>query len=216
MGMRSAQRILIVDDHTIVREGLKLLLKKEIAARRIGEAASGERAVELAAGGRWDLVLLDISLPGRSGIDVLNHIKAKHPELPVLVLSMHPEDQYALRALRSGAAGYITKDCVPADLVSAIRKIESGGRYISAAVAEQLADELNAPPRHRPPHTGLSDREYDVLRLIAQGGSVSEIARRLNLSIKTVSTYRARLLRKMQMKTNAELIQYAVRRGLTD
>jgi len=214
--MTPPQRILIVDDHAIVREGLKLLLRKAVAPEDIGEAASGERAIELAGCDHWDLVLLDISLPGRSGIDVLPHIKAKRPDLPVLMLSMHPEDQYALRALRGGAAGYMTKECAASDLLSAIERIRAGGRYISPAVADRLAMELHSPNGGGPAHACLSDREFEVFRLIAMGVTLSRIAERLNLSAKTVSTYRARLLRKMRMNTNAELTHYAVRHDLID
>ncbi|MGA7802708.1 MAG: response regulator transcription factor [Gammaproteobacteria bacterium] len=202
-------RILIVDDHAIVREGLKFLLQAQLGSASIGEAQSGEEAIALLHDREWDVVLLDVSLPGRSGIDVLHKIKSAGLSTPVLILSMHPEEQYALRAIRAGAAGYMTKESAPMELVEAVRKVVRGGRYISASLAERLAQELEKPAAGLP-HERLSDREFDVLRMIASGMTVSQIAERVCLSVKTISTYRTRLLVKMGMKNNAELTHYAL------
>jgi len=208
-------RVLIVDDHTIVREGLKRILADAPEFRVAGEAASGTEAIELLRKNRWDVMLLDISLPGANGLEVLRAVKERVPGLPVLVLTMYPEDQYALRMLKAGAAGYLTKEGAPAQLVNAIRKVASGGKYISPTVAEKLAWELE---RKRQPasHEDLSNREFEILRLIASGKTVSQIAQDLHLSVKTVSTYRMRLLTKLNMKSNAELTHYAIKGGLVD
>ncbi len=209
----SGPHILIVDDHAIVREGLKFLLTAQLGSAHIGEAQSGEEAIGLLHRGDWDIVLLDVSLPGRSGIDVLHKIKSAGLAVPVLMLSMHPEEQYALRAIRAGAAGYMTKESAPMELVAAVRKVVRGGRYVSASLAERLAQELERPAAGLP-HERLSDREFDVLRMIASGMTVSEIAEKVSLSVKTISTYRARLLLKMGMKNNAELTHYALTHGI--
>ena len=201
-------RILIVDDHPIVRQGLKQALA-DAEIGEIVEAATPQEALDLVRQREWDAVVLDIGLPGRGGLEVLKDIKQEVPRLPVLILSMHSEEQYAVRAIRAGAAGYLTKEAAPGKLVDAIHKIASGGRYISPELAERLATELTVDAV-RPLHTSLSDREFDVLRLIASGQTVGHIATRLSLSVKTVSTYRARILEKMHLKNNAELMRYAL------
>ncbi len=207
--MSGRLRILIVDDHPIVRHGLKQTLGDAHEIGEIGEAATPQEALDLVRQREWDAVILDIGLPGRGGLDVLKEIKQELPRLPVLILSMHTEDQYAVRAVRAGAAGYLTKGAAMDHLVAAIRKVVTGGRYISPELAERLATELTADA-DRPLHALLSDREFEVFRLIAAGQTVGEIAERLSLSVKTISTYRARILEKMQLKNNAELMQYAL------
>lgn len=206
-------KILIVDDHSVVRRGLMDILQEEVGPGEFGEAANAQEALDHVWRQAWDIVVLDITLPGRSGLGVLKEIKAARPKTPVLVLSMHPEDQYALRALRAGAAGYLTKETAPEALGEAVQKVLSGGRYVSARVGERLAARLG---NHEPdaPHDSLSNREYEVMCLIASGRTVTEIAERLSLSVKTISTYRTRVLQKMGMKTSAELTTYAVRRHL--
>jgi len=213
--MSGRLRILIVDDHPIVRQGLRQTLGDAPDIHEIGEAAHGPEAIDLVRQSHWDAVVLDIGLPGRGGIDILKEIKHERPRLPVLILSMHPEDQYAIRALRAGAAGYITKETAPEKLLDAIRKITKGGRFISAELAERLAVELTTVMPGAP-HASLSDREFEVLRLIGSGLSVGDIADRLVLSVKTVSTYRGRVLDKMRMKNNAELMQYVLTNRLAD
>jgi two-component system invasion response regulator UvrY len=208
-------RILIVDDHPIVRLGLKQTLADAAEIGEIGEAATPQQALDLIRHREWDAVVLDIGLPGRGGLEVLKDIKGELPRLPVLILSMHSEDQFAVRAIRAGAAGYLTKAAAPENLVDAIRKVASGGRYIGPELAERLATELTIDAA-RPLHASLSDREFDVLRFIASGQTVGDIADRLSLSVKTVSTYRARVLEKMRMKNNAELMQYALTNHLLD
>ncbi|PIV71863.1 MAG: DNA-binding response regulator [Rhodocyclales bacterium CG17_big_fil_post_rev_8_21_14_2_50_68_7] len=212
-------RILIVDDHAILRAGLKHLLSEAADIVVGGEAGNGVDALALAREGHWDAIVLDMSMPGKSGIELIRQLKAEHPRLPVLVLSMYAEDIYAVRALRAGASGYLCKDNAEAQLEPAIRKVASGGRYITPAVAEKLAlAMLGATGRggDAPPHTRLSDREYQVFRDLAVGLGVTEIGRRLNLSVKTVSTHKARLMEKMGFANAAELIQYALRHGLVD
>lgn len=207
-------KVLIVDDHAVVRAGLRQILT-EGGGVTVGEAGDGPAALEMLRERDWDMVLLDVALPGRNGIDVLKQIKAEWKKLPVLMLSMYSEDQYAIRAFRAGAAGYMTKESASEELLSAVRKVASGGRYVSESVAELLAYRLDGGPSEEAPHLDLSDREYEVLKLIACGRTVSEIAESLALSVKTISTYRSRILEKMGMKTNAELTHYAVTRGLT-
>jgi two-component system invasion response regulator UvrY len=207
--------VLIVDDHPVVRKGLRTLLEEDFERPSIGEAESSGRALELIRGGTWDIVILDITLPPRNGLDVLREIKAERPKLPVLVLSMHPEDQYAVRAFRAGAAGYMTKETAPKELADAIRTILARGRYVGPSLAGLLAEVLS-PEVERQPHENLSDREFQVLCLIAVGRSTAEIAAGLCLSPKTVATFRARILEKMGMKNTAELIRYAIHRGLVD
>jgi two-component system invasion response regulator UvrY len=208
-------RILIVDDHPIVRQGLKQTLADAAEIGEIVEAATPQEALDLVRQRKWDAVILDIGLPGRGGLEVLKDIKREVPRLPVLILSMHAEDQYAVRAVRAGAAGYLTKGAATESLIAAVRKVASGGRYISPELAERLATELAVDPDH-PLHASLSDREFDVLRSIASGQTVGDIAERLSLSVKTVSTYRARILEKMQLKNNAELMHYVLTNHLLD
>src|SRR5512143_2544578 len=206
-------RILLADDHAVVRQGVKQILAEAFAQATFGEAQNAPELLALVANERWDIVVLDLSMPGGNGLEALKQIKHNQPQLPVLVLSMYPEDQYAVRTIRAGAAGYLNKESAPEELVTAIRKILNGGEYISASVADELV--LHA--RHeddQPLHKLLSDREYQVLCLIAAGKEVKEISTELALSAKTISTYRTRLLEKMNMKTNAELTHYAIQNGL--
>jgi DNA-binding NarL/FixJ family response regulator len=202
-------RVLVADDHAVVRQGLKLILSEEFDELVLGEAQNGNELIEQIEKDDWQVVVLDITMPGKSGLDVLKEIKRLRPHLPVLILSMHSEDQFALRAFKAGAAGYMTKENVPEELVKAIKKVLSGGKYVSATLAEALVLGLEADAE-RPAHEALSDREYQVLRMIASGKTVKEIAEELALSIKTVSTYRTRVLDKLRMRTNAELTHYAI------
>jgi two-component system invasion response regulator UvrY len=210
-----AVRILIVDDHSIIRQGLRQLLADGFPSATFGEATNGSGALEQVTKHPWDVVLLDITMPGKGGLDVLKQIVSAQPNMAVLVLSMHPEDQYAVRVLRTGAAGYITKNTASEAVVGAVKKVLAGGRYVSPALAENLAASLNAP-LEAPRHEVLSDREYQVMRLIAMGKSVKEIGFDLSLSVKTISTYRTRIMEKMQLKTNADIIRYAVHQKLVD
>lgn len=209
------KRILIIDDHEIVRDGLKNILNEQPEGNIFGEASTPPEALALATEQDWDVAILDLSLRGRSGLEVLKELKQIRPRLPVLILSMHSEEQYARRAFKAGAAGYISKDTPRAELVKAIDKVAQGGRYISPALAEELVIDLERGS-DRPPHEALSNREFEVMRLIASGKTVGEIAALLSLSDKTISTYRARILEKMRMKTNAELTHYAIKSGLVD
>lgn len=202
-------RALIVDDHTITRAGLRRILSDTAQSILVGEAANGAEAMELVMSEQWDIVMLDISLPDRSGLEVLKAIKKARPALPVLVLSMYPVDQYALRVLRAGGAGYLTKESAPDQLLEAVRRITSGMRYITPEVAECIAQDWNRNPVQSV-HETLSDREFEVMRLIASGKSVGDIAKDLALSVKTVSTYRTRVLQKLHLRHNAELTHYAV------
>lgn len=208
-------RILIADDHAMFRRGLKETLAEALSRVTFGEAKTAAEAVELVRRQHWDAVILDISMPGKSGLDILDDIKRLRPRTPVLLLTMHPEEQYARRALKAGAAGYLTKDSVPDELTTAIKKIATGGRYISATLAEKLAVDLRRGA-DVPLHELLSDREFQVLRMLASGKSVKEMAEELSLSVKTVSTYRGRILEKTGMKTNADLIRYALESQLVD
>jgi two-component system invasion response regulator UvrY len=208
-------RILIVDDHPVVRQGLRQILADAAVIGEIVEAATPQAALDLVRQRRWDVVILDIGLPGRGGLEVLKDIKREVPRLPVLILSMHSEEQYAVRAVRAGAAGYLSKGAATENLIDAVRKVASGGRYISPELAERLATELTVDAG-RPLHASLSDREFDVLRSIASGQTVGDIAERLSLSVKTVSTYRARILDKMHLKNNAELMHYVLTNHLLD
>jgi two-component system invasion response regulator UvrY len=208
-------KILIVDDHSVVRQGIKQIITDMDTPVEVGEAGNGSDAIRLLRDGVWDMVLLDINLPGKNGIEVLKQIKAEWKKLPVLMLSMYSEDQYAMRAIRSGASGYMTKETAPDELLNAIGKVTRGGRYISAAVAEKLVFDQDEGGDEMPHHE-LSDREYEVLRLIASGNTVSEIADQLALSVKTISTYRSRILEKMKMKHNAELTHYAIKHELVE
>jgi len=206
-------KILIADDHPIVRKGLKQILAETPNIIVAGEANNGAEVLTKVLKNEYDMVLLDISMPGRDGIDTLKELKDLKPNLPVLVLSIHSEDQYAVRVLRAGAYGYLTKESAPEELISAIRTVSLGRKYISPSVAEKLVFNLNnnAPKQ---PHEKLSDREYQVMDLIASGKTVKEISEDLSLSVKTISTYRARILEKMKMKNIAELIRYAIKNGL--
>ncbi|MFN0172710.1 MAG: response regulator [Bryobacteraceae bacterium] len=206
-------RVLIVDDHAILRRGLRALLSDAFARAEFGEASNAEEAIEQIGNREWDVALLDITLPGKGGLDLLKEIKAARPKLPVLVLSIHPEDQFAVRALRAGAEGYLTKESAPEELVRAIRKILAGGRYVSPTLAEELVLQLGKD-RTRAPHETLSDREYEVMCRIASGKTVTEIAGELSLSVKTVSTFRARVLEKLGLKNNAEITRYAIQNQL--
>ncbi len=206
-------KIIITDDHTIVREGLKQILNETQDIKVAGEAANGQELLKILREGHYDIVLLDISMPGLNGLDALKQIKSIKPDLPVLVLSMHPAEQYAVRVLRAGASGYLTKESASDELINAIRKIVTGRKYISQTVAEKLALELNAD-KEKPLHETLSDREYQILVLIASGKTLTEIAGNLTLSVKTISTYRTRILKKMNMDNNAQLTYYAILNGL--
>jgi two-component system, NarL family, invasion response regulator UvrY len=208
-------RILVVDDHAIVREGLKQILADVNDMSVRDEAGNGQDALAKIRGNEFDVVLLDISMPGRSGLEVLKEIKAERPKLPVLILSMHAEEQYAVRALRAGASGYLTKASAPDELIGAIRKVSCGRKYVSSSLAEKLALELDIDTK-KPPHATLSDREYQVMLMLASGKSVTEIADELCLSVKTISTYRSRVMQKMNMKKNAELTLYAIQNHLVD
>jgi DNA-binding NarL/FixJ family response regulator len=209
------KRILVVDDHEVVRDGVKRIFDEQPGTAAFGEASTGPEALRLVREHEWDVVVLDLSLGGRSGLEVLKELKEMRPRLPVLILSMHSEEQYARRSFKAGAAGYVTKDSPRAELATAINKVIAGGRYVSAALAEKLVVDLEKGT-DRPPHETLSDREFEVMRLIASGKTVSEIAGLLSLSDKTISTYRARLLEKMGMKTNAELTHYAIQTKLVE
>ncbi len=208
-------KILIADDHAIVREGLKQILSENPDLVVVAEASTGQEVLEKISKNDLDLVVLDIAMPGRGGLDILKEIKTQRPRLSVLMLSMYPEEQYAVRVLKSGASGYLTKESAPAELVKAIRQISQGKKYISPSLAEKLAVDLEISP-DRPPHETLSDREYQVMCMIASGKTLREIADGLSLSIKTISTYRSRILEKMNMKTNAELTHYAIKSKLVD
>jgi len=206
-------RILIVDDHTIVRDGLKQLLRERLGTNHFGEAANARDAVALAEKSEWDIVLLDISLPGQSGLDILKQIRTLRPAAKILILTMHPESQYALRVLKAGAAGYMTKDTAASEVVAAVNKVLSGGKYVTAGLAEKLVANLEHPAE-KAPHEALSDREYQVMRMIAIGKTVKEISFELGLSIKTVSTYRTRVMTKLHFKSNADVVRYALEEKL--
>jgi two-component system, NarL family, invasion response regulator UvrY len=207
-------KILLADDHAVVRHGLKQILTDAFKRATYGEARNAQEALELVWKQDWDVVVLDITMPGRSGLEVLREIKHSKPRLPVLVLSMHPENQFAVRVLKSGASGYMTKESAPDELVGAVKKVLAGGRYVSTALAENLAASLSV--NQRAPQEKLSDREFQVLRLIASGKIATDIARELSLSVKTISTYRTRILEKMGMKNNAELMHYAIQHRLVE
>jgi len=206
-------KILIADDHSIVREGLKQIVAEspEMAVR--GEAVNGQQVLELVHKTNYDLILLDIAMPGRGGIDTLKQLKIEKPEIPVLILSMYPEDQYAVRAIKAGASGYLTKESAPEELIGAIKKVAQGGKYVSTDLAEQLVENLGKNAEETD-HTTLSDREYQVMIMIASGKTVKEVADELSLSVKTISTNRTRALKKMGMKNNAEFAYYAIKQGL--
>ena len=206
-------KILIADDHAIVREGLKQIVAETADMRVADEATSGHEVLEKVRENSYDVVVLDISVPGRDGVDILKQLKDHEPRLPILVLSMHPEEQYAIRVLKAGAAGYLTKESAPDELITAIRKVSKGRKYVSASLAEKMAFDLERDTR-KLLHETLSDREFQVMCMIASGKRVREIAEELCLSIKTISTYRARILEKMKIKNNAELMRYAIKHEL--
>ena len=208
-------KVLVADDHPVVREGLKQILAAAQDIEVAAEAEDGHKLLEKVREQSFDVVVMDITMPGLMGLDALKQLKSEHPQLPILILSVHPEEQYALRVLRAGASGYLTKGSAPDSLIGAIRKVHRGGNYVSPALAERLADELRGDIT-KMPHETLSDREYQVMCLIASGKTVTEIADQLALSVKTVSTYRSRILEKMKMKTNAELTHYAIEHKLVD
>jgi DNA-binding NarL/FixJ family response regulator len=207
--------VLIADDHAIVRQGLKQILSETEDLLVTGEADDGAEALNLARQQPWDVFLLDVSMPNRNGIDTLKQLKKEFPRLPVLILSMHPEEQYAVRALKAGASGYLTKQSAPELLVTAIRQVASGKKYLSPAVAQQLAEAIS-DNSDKSPHERITDREYQVLVMIAAGKTLTQIADSLNLGVATVSTYRARLLEKMGLKSTAELIRYGLEHGLAE
>lgn len=211
--MQRFQRILIADDHAIFREGLRQVIAKKTETAVVDEAVNGTEALRKVAEAKYDLVLLDISMPGRSGIDILLELKRIRPELPVLMLSMHPEDQYAIRALRAGASGYVTKGCSPVELLAAMQLAMQGKKYVSHALAEVLVSTMNGGGE-KPIHSELSNREYQILCMIGSGKTVSSIGDELALSVKTISTHRANLLKKMNLKNNAELTRYAIEQHL--
>jgi two-component system invasion response regulator UvrY len=208
-------RILIADDHAVFRRGLAETLGEAFSRVTFGEAKTAQETLEHVRRQDWDVVILDISMPGKSGLDILDDLHRLRPKLPVLLLSMHPEGQYARRALKSGAAGYLTKESVPEELKEAVRRVRAGGRYVSATLAENLAFDLRRAA-DTPVHELLSDREFQVLRMIASGRTVKQIADEIALSVKTISTYRARILLKTGMKTTAELIRYALQTHLVE
>jgi two-component system invasion response regulator UvrY len=211
----SSIRILIADDHAIVRSGLRQILSDSPDLIVTGEAQNGVEAMQKLRDGSFDLVLMDVSMPDRNGIDTLKLVRKEFPKLPVLVLSMHPEEQYALRALKAGASGYLTKQSAPEQLVTAIRRVASGKKYLSEEMISEFFDNMD-DDLERPLHEKLSDREYQTLVMISSGKTLTQIGEELHLSVKTVSVYRARLLEKMRMKNNAELTHYGLKHGLTD
>ena len=206
-------RILIADDHAIVRRGLRQLLLEEYPSAQIAETADAESLISKVIQDKWDVVICDLSMPGRSGLDALRQIKQTAPSLPVLIMSMHPEDQYALRVLKAGASGYLGKDSIHEELVQAIQTVLLGKKFITPSIAEKLAEAFDTDTSQQT-HELLSDREFDVFKLLAAGKSVSEIAGQLSLSVTTVSTYRARIMEKMKMRSNADLTRYALEKNL--
>lgn len=208
-------RVAIADDHVLVRRGLAELLREMADLEVVAEAASGDELLALVRRERVDVVVMDMSMPGPNGLDLVKSLRAEFPRLPVLVLSAHPEDQYAVRVVRAGAMGYLTKESAEADLVEAVRRVAGGKRFLTRTLAEALLDALDADP-DADPHAALSDREFQVLRLLASGMTVGGIADQLSLSVKTISTYRTRLLQKMGMSNNAELTRYAIENDLIE
>ena len=206
-------RILVADDHSVVRQGIKQIIADSPDMEIAGEAATGQEALELVRSGSFDLIILDIAMPGQSGLDILRELKAESPALKVIILSMYPEEQYAIRSFRDGVSAYLTKGTSPEELILAIRTAASGKKYITPSVADRLATYVEDSSQ-RSPHETLSDREMQILVLIGSGKQISDIAEELNLSIKTVSTYRSRILLKMNMETNAQLIRYSLQHGL--
>jgi two-component system invasion response regulator UvrY len=207
------RRFLIADDHTVVRRGLKQILTEAFPSALIEEVSDAEDLLKKVMKESWDVVISDISMPGRSGLEVLQQIRLDHPKLPVLILSVYPEDQYAIRVLKAGASGYLTKDSAPEELVKAINQLLLGKKYITSTIAEKLAGALEQDSEKKP-HEYLSDREFEVMKQLAAGRSVSEIADKISLSVTTISTYRARIMTKMNLKTNADLTLYAIEHKL--
>jgi two-component system, NarL family, invasion response regulator UvrY len=207
-------KILIVDDHAVVRRGVHEMMREEFPDAYFAEAASATEALQLAGKESFDLILLDVTMPGRSGLDILRDLRLSHPSTAVLVQSMHGEEQFASRVMKAGASGYITKQSLPQELIRAARKVLAGGKYVSESFAEKLAESF--ADHDRPAHETLSEREFQVLQKLAAGASVKEIGAQLSLSIKTVSTYRSRLLEKLDLGSNAELARYAVREGFLE
>lgn len=208
-------KILLADDHAVVRRGLRKILEDELPGAEFGEAENAAQVQERLQAGAWDLLLLDVNMPDRSGLDLLKELKATQPKLPVLVISIHPEDQLGIRTLRAGAGGYLSKSAPPSEMVAAVKKLLAGGRYVSESLGERLAATL-PDDAQKQPHELLSDREFQVMRMLASGRSVSEIAENLCLSVKTVSTYRTRVLEKMSLRTNADLTRYAMQNRLVE
>jgi DNA-binding NarL/FixJ family response regulator len=208
-------KVLLVDDHALIRAGLRQVLTIGFPKVTIGEAQNAHEAMTLVQKQEWDIAITDITLPGRSGLDLLAEFKHLRPTMPVLILSVLSEDEFAVRVLKSGAAGFVHKESSMEELVKAIKKVLSGGRYVSQALAEKLASQLGSPPAEEP-HKKLSDREYLVLTMLASGKTLTQIGKILSLSIKTISTYRSRILQKMQMSNNAELTRYALKHGLVE
>ena len=206
-------KILIVDDHAVIHHGLRSILADEFQGATFGEARHSQEALDLVCRETWDVVILDMGLPGRGGLDALKQIRAERPKLPVIIFSMHPEEQFAVRALKAGASGYLAKESAPDQMVVAIRKVLSGGKYVSGVLAEKLATDL-ATDLSLQPYEILSDREFEILRMIAAGKTTTAIADQLSLSVKTASTYRTRIIEKLHLKTGSELIRYAVDHGL--
>ena len=208
-------KVLIADDHPVVRQGLKMMLSSDPELDVVAEARDGDEAFDLAHKVDWDVAVFDYSMPGRGGVELLSDVKHDYPEKPVLILSIYPEDPHGLRALKAGAAGYISKETAGEELTSAVKKAASGGRYVSAALAEKLASRLT-PEQERPPHERLSDREYRVMWLLASGRTLHQIAEEMRLSPSTVSTYRGRILKKLGLNTNVDLVHYAMKHKLID
>ena len=208
-------KILIADDHTLFRKGLKHILSEYPDMVVTDEASNGQEVLDKIWHNDYDMVLLDITMPGMTGLDALKQLKNDKPKLPVLVLSMHPEEQYAVRVIRAGASGYLRKESAPDELITAIQRISGGRKYITSSLAERLADDVE-PTAEKPLHDTLSDREFEVFRMIAAGKTIKQIAEALFLNARTISTYRSRILEKMQMKTNAELIHYAIKHQILD
>ncbi|HEY4150903.1 MAG TPA: response regulator transcription factor [Chitinophagaceae bacterium] len=206
-------RILIADDHSVVRQGLERILMKEFPSALVEQVSDGEDMVNKVMQSEWDLVISDLSMPGRSGLDALQQIKELYPKLPILILSVHPEEHYAIRVLKAGASGYLNKNMAPEELVNAVHRVLLGRKYITPSIAEKLAEQINGETGQLP-HELLSDREFEVLKLVASGKSLTEIADILSISATTVSTYRARIMTKMNLKTNADLTRYAMTNNL--
>ena len=209
------KKVLVADDHAVVREGIKRIIAETADMVVAGEAVNGWEVLEKARGGDYDVVVLDISMPGKNGMEILKELKRERPGVPVLILSMHPEEQYALRALRAGASGFVAKESAPDELIAALEKVLRGGKYITSALAERLVLDIGVGSEESL-HEKLSDRELQVLCLLAEGKTINQIGQELCLSAKTISTYRSRIMQKMAMKTNAQLIRYAIKHGLVD